>query len=227
MSYNAEFEDTMDSVNNIAKGMGFKNGIDWAAQAQKKNEISYHEYTQFSNCHNLRIRLSHGNARDISVSSETNDIARSFLNKIQRSSMVKGKRNINIPDGGFRGKPFIKTFNWNGEDGRTYHFEFSIHNEYNYLDDGYGGDHATGYFIHIDEAPYLDYALGHLHEFHIIRTNADNHICWNKNIESFEEANAVMFVWVKRYVALLIEIMKEKHSGRYRCTRAPGNHRPD
>ena len=92
----------------------------------------------------------------------------------------------------------------------NYYFYFKICYEYNYIDDGYGGRNDTGYFIHILEAPYYDYALGDLHKFHIIKGIGENHICWNKAVQNFQEANAIMFVWVKRYVAVIEEIMKNR-----------------
>ena len=38
MGYNIKFEDIMDTINNTAQGYGFKNGIDWANFAQKKEK---------------------------------------------------------------------------------------------------------------------------------------------------------------------------------------------
>lgn len=44
MSYNHEFEDTIDNINNIAYGYGYKNGIGWANSAQKAGKISWSQY---------------------------------------------------------------------------------------------------------------------------------------------------------------------------------------
>lgn len=210
-NYNSQFIDTMDEINNIGKGRGFRNGIDWAEHAQKAGQISYHVYKAFHNCHDLRIRFAHGNARDVSVTRDTYGVALKYLNTITTSRLRKSKNKVELPYGTYRSQPFIKEFNYQGQSGRNYNFKFKIVYERNYLDDGFGGTYGTGYFIHILRAPYYDYALENLHTFHIIRTSYDNHICWNKVIDSFREANAVMFVWVKRYVAVLEELYKNRN----------------
>ena len=207
---NAILEDTMDAINTIAKEKGFKNGIDWASYAQRYGEISYYEYTSFSNVHNLRVRYSHGNARDIFASNKTIAIVMEFLNKIRLTRLYKKRTIPYIPDDGFRAEPYYKEFNWKGEDGKSYYFFFKICYENNYIDDGYGGKYDTGYFIHILMAPYYEYALGDLHKFHIIQGSGENHICWNDVVTDFQKANAIMYVWVKRYVAVLEELMKNR-----------------
>ena len=223
MGYNNEFEDLMDNINNIAYGYGFKNGIDWANAAQKRGEISWGQFKKYENAHNLRVRFSHGNARDINVSYETYQVAQefernieySFIRKNRNSNDVKrggnGNKGPKLPDGTFRGRPYIKEFKRTGKDGEEYFFKFAIYKENNYLDDGNGGTTGFGYFIHIEDAPYFRYASEKLHEFHMIRTNYDYHICWDKIIEGFEEANAVMYVWVNRY-AELIDVLKKDNS---------------
>jgi len=182
-NYNSEFIDTMDEINNRGRGKGFKNGIDWAATAQRQGELAYHTYQQYSNCHDLRVRFSHGNAKDICVSRQTLDTARKYLSAINRSHISRERKHgsVKIPYGGFRA-PYIKEFNWQGSDGNTYHFKFEVVNERNYIDNGSGGTYADGYFIHIIRAPYYSFALNHLHEFHIIRGAYENHICWNRPI---------------------------------------------
>ncbi len=222
MNYNSNFEDSMDTINNTAQGYGFKNGIDWANLAQQRGEISWSTFKKYENAHNLRVRFSHGNARDISISYETYEVVQNFERDIANSSLRKNrggnshngrteKKQPKLPDGTFRGKPYIKEFKRTGQDGEEYFFKFEVCRENNYLDDGYGGTTGFGYFIHIVDAPYLNYALTRLHEFHIIRAYYDNHICWNKIIDNFEEANAVMYVWVNRY-ADLIDVLKNDSS---------------
>lgn len=214
MSYNSEFEDRMDSINNTAQGYGFKNGIDWANAAQKAGDLSWGDYKKFENVHNLRVRYSHGNARDISISYETIELVRTFERMIDRSNIRKnrggGRKAPKLPEGTFRGKPYIKEFKRTGKDGEEYFFKFAIYKEENYLDDGNGGSTGFGYFIHIEKAPYWNYAKERLHEFHLIRCKYEYHICWNKIIESFEEANAVMYVWVNRYADLLDVLKKDR-----------------
>ena len=229
MNYNSIFEDLVDSINTIAKGYGFTNGIQWAYEAHKRGYISYEKYMKYSNAHELRVRFSHGNARDIAVSYETYNIVRMWEQDIRYSSLRKNRGQFDeryshntsrrkhhyhtpeMPLGGFRCAPYIKTFKRVGNDGEEYRFKFAIYKENNYMDDGNGGTYDYGYFIHIEEAPYLNYALEHLHTFHIISCKYECHICWNKNIERFDNANAVMYVWVNRYVEM-IDAIKETSS---------------
>lgn len=215
MSYNGEFEDLMDEINNIAYGYGFKNGIDWASEAQKRGEISWNQFKKYENAHNLRVRYSHGNARDISVSYETIQVVLQFKDDISYSNVRKNNGGgssknggVKLPSGTFRMAPYIKEFIRKGKDGEEYYFKFAIHKEYNYLDDGYGGTHGYGYFIHIIDAPYFSYAYNRGHEFHILSGSGERYICWNKIIDDFKEANAVMFVWVNRYCDL-IDVLKK------------------
>ena len=91
MHNNAEFVDLLDAINNIAKGYGFKNGLDWATEAQKKGEIDCAKLSDYSNCHNLRIRYSHGSAKDINVSDTTLNKAKRYLSDIKRSHLRKRK----------------------------------------------------------------------------------------------------------------------------------------
>lgn len=86
-SRNAEFEDVFDSINNIAVGKKFQNGRAWASAAKKSGELSYQEFCDYNNCHDLRVRFSHGNARDIEVSVTTLNMARDFLIKIKHSKL--------------------------------------------------------------------------------------------------------------------------------------------
>ena len=218
MGYNREFIDTMDNINNIAYGYGFKNGIEWANVAQKRGELDWGTFKQYENAHNLRVRMAHGNSRDINISFDTYNLVRDFEHRISSSYLRKngsngGKRRAEpkLPDGVFRsGKPYIKEFFRTGNDGEQYYFKFAVYKETNYLDDGNGGAYGYGYFIHIENAPYFQYASERRHEFHIISTSTDYHICWNKVIEGFEEANAVMYVWVNRYADLLDVLKKDK-----------------
>ena len=68
MTNNSIFEDLIDNINTTAQGYGFKNGIDWANTARKSGELSWNDYKTYENAHNLRVRYSHGNAKDISIS---------------------------------------------------------------------------------------------------------------------------------------------------------------
>ncbi len=106
MGYNIEFEDLMDNINNIAQGYGFINGIDWARMALNNKIISYSTFKKYENAHILRNRFSHGNARDINVSYETYQIAKSFENKIKKSSLRKNGNN-----NGYKSKNGFKRYN--------------------------------------------------------------------------------------------------------------------
>ena len=133
MNYNTKLEDTMDRINNIAFGYGFKNGIEWANAAYRNNELSWLEFKNYENAHNLRVRFSHGSARDISVSYETYRIVQEWESNI-RYSRLRGRRNYNkklkLPDGAYRSQPFNKEFNMIGFEGRKYYFRFQIVYEY-------------------------------------------------------------------------------------------------
>ena len=209
--YNKEFIDVMNNINNIAKGYGFKNGIDWACNAKKASKIGYDTYMKYKNCHDLRVQIAHGGASDINISFGTYSNVCDFEGDIKNSRLRNEKKDVCLPSGTFRGQPYVKTFNRVGADGSNYNFKFSIRWENNEYDNGkYEGlASGTGYFIHIDNAPYLEYAIAHPHEFHIIYGDVERYICWSKIIDNFEDANAIMYVWVNRYVEVL-DAHKEK-----------------
>lgn len=230
-NYNDRFMDKMDAINNIGKSYGFANGIQWAEKAMYRHELSYEQYMTFSRLHNLRNGRGHELAQVIRINQETYRQTERFESAIRRSGIRnngnpnngyhkyqsssknhrQGGGKVRLPDGGFRaGRPYIKQFQRKSKDGKTYNFKFSIYKETNYLDDGNGGATGFGYFIHIDDAPYLSFALNNLHTFHIIRCMSECHICWNKLIESFNEANAVMLVWTNRYAKAMDEAKKNR-----------------
>ena len=63
-----------------------------------------------------------------------------------------------------------------------------------------------GYTIYVKEAPYKNWCLEHNseYEFHYYAAPINNpSICWNRLITDFQDANAVMMVWVKRYCKIL------------------------
>lgn len=93
MSYNNQFMDYMDLINNIAKEKGFVNGINWSSEAKKAKELSFLQHLEHEKCHKLRNSVAHGNARDISVSRETFHITKEFLKRIQNSQIY----NIKLP----------------------------------------------------------------------------------------------------------------------------------
>lgn len=223
MNYNEEFEDVMSDVNDTAKGYGYTNGIKWAEAAQMAGDISYSDYKDYENCHNLRVRFSHGSARDISISSSTLGKAYNFLRDIRNSNLRKRKNTPNLPDGTFRA-PYVKEFHWDGYEGRRYDFKFHIVKEYQKrsYDDGTRFE-GHGFTIYVKEAPYKDWCLEHNteHEFHFYASPYDNpSICWNTLITDFEQANAVMFVWVKRYSIILDRLFQDKSINEYSLRRS-------
>lgn len=214
-NYNNNFVDIMDNINNIAQGYGYKNGIHWADERCKKGSIDYGTFKQYENAHNLRVRLAHGNARDISVSYETYQIVRKWENEISKSNARKYRSNdpINLPAGAYRytNKPFTKEFNITGKSGKNYYFRFEIVKEYQKraYDDGTRFE-GTGYTIYVKESPYKDWCIEHNSEceFHFYACPVNNpSICWNNLITDFQAANAVMIVWVKRYCKILDQIL--------------------
>lgn len=91
MNYNKQFLDLMHIINSIAKEYGFINGLDWANQAKNTGEISIEQYHEFQNIHDLRNNLSHGNATEISITSNKFDIAKIFKKRLVKSKLRKDK----------------------------------------------------------------------------------------------------------------------------------------
>lgn len=217
MNNNTTFTDIIDRINNKGYEYNFKNGIEWAFAAQRNGEISWSTYKQYENVHSLRVRMAHGNARDINVSDETLRVAKQYERDINRSRVRGSRENKRkdgpiLPPGTFR-DTFTKEFNWDGKNGRNYYFRFFIVKEYQEreYDDGtrFSG---TGFTIYVKSAPYMDWCLDHNRdmEFHFYDYPKGNpSICWNKLITSFQDANAVMFVWAKRYVKILDQLLDD------------------
>jgi hypothetical protein len=248
-SNNNRFEDLVDEFNKKAQQLGFQNGKAWADRAMEIGEIQKFDHDKVKDKLDIRVKYSHGNASDISVSEETIEYMKRMLRFLESHTNIRpgdkgGYHHPNLPEGTFRGgkakkyyggqptKPsngqkrrqqpsrpmlpegtfrsYVKEFQWNGTQGRSYSFRFRIVEEVNWIDDGNGGRNDQGFFIHIEKAPCFDLVKeqeNYLHHFHMIETNDDYHICWNKPIENFQEANAVMFVWLKHYVTQLEGIL--------------------
>lgn len=202
MNYNYEFLNVMDEISKIVKERDYKNTREWMESEKQKGRISGSIYNDIKDCIDLRNKLAHGYAKDISISQGTYNTVLNILNiaKGGNSRAVK-RRPLIDPDGYCYG--YTKEFNMTGANGENYYFRFKIVYEENFIDTGYGGIYDTGYFIHVEDAPKLYHALSNRHRFHIISGDNDEHICWKKVVKSFEEANAIMFVWVKRYVEIL------------------------
>lgn len=97
MSNNSKFEDVIDNINNIAQGYGFINGIDWARNAQQAGDLTFSDFKKYENAHHLRVRFSHGSAKDIAISDETLSFAYYIEKKINTSKVKKGlSKNKNV-----------------------------------------------------------------------------------------------------------------------------------
>ena len=214
MGNNEDFEDLLSDINDIGKEYGFKNGIDWAVSAQQSGEISFNDYRAYENCHNLRVRFSHGAARDIHISDETYANALRYYHAIKSSNLRKRRNKPKLPDGTFRSKPFIKEFWWNGYRDREYYFRFAIVEEWQKraYDDGTQFE-GNGYTIYVKDAPFKQWCIEHNmeYEFHFYNFPEDNpSICWNKLITDFSDANAVMITWSNRYKIILDRLFQNK-----------------
>lgn len=226
MGNNERFEDLMSDINDTANGYGFKNGIDWARYAQSRGEISYSYLKDYEGLHHLRVRYSHGSAKDICISDTTLSKAYRFLKQIRRSRLRKQRINPRVHNGHFRApSSYIKELNWTGYDGSRYHFKFRITWEYQdrRFSDGtaYKGN---GYSIYILDAPYRTWCREHNrdYDFHFYDTSPyrDPTICWNLKITDFSEANQIMLEWAKRYQKLIDSIRQNRHISESELLRA-------
>jgi hypothetical protein len=103
---------------------------------------------------------------------------------------------------------YTKTLSFE-RDGQTYYFEFEIVKEEQNrrFDDGVRFS-GVGYSIYILSSPDL-YECSRDSNYHFYNSGNTPSICWNSNIHTFRDANAVMYLWAKRYVDL-------HHQGRER-----------
>lgn len=106
---------------------------------------------------------------------------------------MKPKKKVNLPEGTFRGD-YYKVLNLSSNRlNKSFHFRFDI-----------SQDSSGNYHIWVLEATRKEYAIAHPHDFHIF---SNSKVCWDRDITSFQDANAIMIVWAKRYVKQL-EIIK-------------------
>ena len=102
---------------------------------------------------------------------------------------MKPKEKIFLPKGTFRGD-YFKVLNLSSNRlNKSFHFRFKI-----------SQDSSGNYHIWVLEAPKKEYAIEHPHDFHIF---SNSKVCWDRDITSFQDANAIMIVWAKRYVKQL------------------------
>ena len=84
--YNQNFLDSMDRVNNIAKSMGYQNGVAWARKQKEDGRISEYIYEIFNDCHSLRNLMAHGYSADINITLQTMQKVQSLVETISNSS---------------------------------------------------------------------------------------------------------------------------------------------
>lgn len=59
------------------------------------------------------------------------------------------------------------------------------------------------YIIYPIHYPGMNYYNSTSHEAHLLTDeNGYPYICWDSTIETFEDANAIMFVWAKNYAKM-------------------------
>jgi molybdopterin/thiamine biosynthesis adenylyltransferase/proteasome lid subunit RPN8/RPN11 len=108
--------------------------------------------------------------------------------------------------------PYVKelVFQRNGYD---YYFKFHIVREYQNrkFDNGVSFS-GYGFSIYVIDCPDYDWAVDNYFDFHFYRAsprdvynkNWTPSICWSSNIVNFEDANAVMYVWAKRFMNIYL-----------------------
>ena len=193
-------------------------------QLNKLEKFRFYSYKAYENCHTLRVRFSHGAARDIHISDETLHNAECFYNDVQNSRLRKRRQAPKLPDGTFRSKPFVKEFRWKGYGEKEYYFRFMIVQEYQKraYDDGTRFE-GYGYTIYVKDAPYMHWCIEHNREygFHFYNAPVDSpSICWNKLITDFADANAVMVTWSNRYKTILDKLLQNKSIDESKLNRA-------
>lgn len=108
--------------------------------------------------------------------------------------------------------PYVKelVFQRNGND---YYFKFHIVKEYqNRKFDNGTSFSGYGFSIYVIDCPDYDWAVDNYFDFHFYRAsprdvynkNWTPSICWTTNLVNFEEANAVMYVWAKRFMNIYL-----------------------
>ena len=225
-TYNMQFSDAVDKLNKMAKMIVGGNAKDWASKAVRAGIIDYDDRVTIVRLVDLRNQMDHGNSAYISVGPNEvrtiNNYSRIMSNTANHlrnnggnggnggnNGGNNGGRNgggIKLPDGTFR---FVKEFRLEGNDHKTYYFKFRIVQEYQRraYDDGtrFSG---TGYTIYVIDAPYKEWCQARS-AFHYYNSPADRpSICWNSLVTDFQDANAVMITWAKRYVKLLVSYIQ-------------------
>ena len=90
MYNNDSFIYVMDKINSIAKSKDYQNGIAWANKALDNGIIGQYDHSAFDGCHHLRNLIAHGFARDIKITDETLNIAKTFFSCITGAEPAAG-----------------------------------------------------------------------------------------------------------------------------------------
>ena len=89
-NYNQDFIEVMDSVNYVAKCMGYANGISWAFQQFEDKILNECNLSYFNNCNDLRKLLARGyDCGDINITYITLQKAQFFLSVIDHPDNLK------------------------------------------------------------------------------------------------------------------------------------------
>ena len=98
-----KFIDTMDTINKLAKLHKWLNGLEWAKFAKQFSLITEKQFIEYDKLHNLRNAMSHGNSKNITVSTDSYSFAKIFLsicekkirdNKFQNGKVQSNKKEI-------------------------------------------------------------------------------------------------------------------------------------
>ena len=213
MNLQDEFANGIDRMNKIAYSIVNGNAKAWASKAERKGIISVDEKIDIENLVALRNLIGHGGAGRVLISQMDVDSVNTYI-RIMNNTSDRFRRNggIDMPPGTFRS--YIKEFNFDGNNGRQYYFKFEIVYEYQKraYDDGTRFE-GKGYTIYVIAAPYRSWCLEHNieYEFHYYQfPRGAESICWNALLTTFQDANAVMFVWAKRYMKIIDSLLDEK-----------------
>lgn len=213
MSLQDDFSNGIDKLNKIAYTIVNGNAKAWASKAERKGIISIDEKIDIENLVGLRNVIGHGGAgRVVITQTDVDSINRYILIMNKTSNRFRNGNGIDMPLGTFRS--YIKEFNLEGNSGRQYYFKFEIVYEYQKraYDDGSRFE-GNGYTIYVIDAPYRSWCLEHNteYEFHYYQfPRGAESICWNALLTTFQDANAVMFVWAKRYMKIIDNLLYEK-----------------
>lgn len=206
MSLQDDFVNGVDRMNKIAYSIVDGNARAWASKAARKGIISINDKIEIENIIDLRVLISHGGAGRVVITLKDIDFINTYIKIMSNTAgrFLKKEKN-EMPPGAFRS--FVKEFNFEGNKNRQYHFKFEIVFEYQEraYDDGTRFN-GKGYTIYIIDAPCRAWCLENdeIYEFHFYsKPRGSESICWNRLINSFEDANKIMFVWAKRYVKIV------------------------